>query len=443
MDTKVSKKFLIRKYKNYKHLLVSLKQVIAYGYPARKLKVIGITGTDGKTTTGHLLYEILKEGGLKVALISTLGAFIDNKTIDTGFHVTTPDARFLQPLIKKIVDKNIKYLILEVTSHGLDQYRTLGCNFWGAILTNVTHEHLDYHKTFNNYRKAKGRLFAGVKLAVINKDDPSFIFFKSLLKNGSKVISYSIQKSASLSVSEIKLERGKMRFLINDGGKKIVAKTNLVGDYNVSNILAAAAMSRSLGVGWTSIVKTLQRFRGVEGRMDSVDLGQSFSVIIDFAHTPNALRNVLITLNKIKDSRTRLIAVFGCAGERDKGKRPLMGKISARYADLSLFTAEDPRGEDVKDIISQMVAGARGGGAEELTLKESGNFSKKSAKHLFVIIPDRRTAIHFAIKNMVAKGDVLVICGKGHEKSMAYGDKEYPWSDVEVAKKALLGRKGL
>ena len=138
-DTNIFKEFLIRRYKNYKHLLVSLRQVIAYGYPARKLKVIGITGTDGKTTTAHLLCEILKEGGLKVALISTLGAFIDNKTVDTGFHVTTPDARLLQPLIKKIADKGIKYLILEATSHGLDQYRTFGCNFWGAILTNVTH----------------------------------------------------------------------------------------------------------------------------------------------------------------------------------------------------------------------------------------------------------------------------------------------------------------
>lgn len=410
---------LIGKYKNIVHFLSSLKEVIVNGYPARKIKVIGVTGTDGKTTTSHLIYEILKAEGYRVALISTLGAFIGGEKIDTGFHVTTPDATHLQPLIRKIRDAGSKYLVMETTSHGLDQHRVLGCNFWAGVLTNVTHEHLDYHKTFENYKKAKGKLFKKVKVSVLNKDDGQYAYFRSVVKTGSRLVSYSLKRKADLKAKGIRLKNDQMYFSISEGGKTYKVTTKLIGDYNVSNILAATAMARKCGVKWENILMVLKIFKGVPGRMEMVTAGQPFSVIIDFAHTPNALEKVLETLKKF--CKGKLIVVFGCAGERDRLKRPMMGEISTRLADVSIFTAEDPRHEKVEDIIGETMKGV------------------KNKKAKIFTIENRAKAIDYAINQVAKKGDTVVICGKGHEKSMCYGKIEYPWSDREAVIKALSG----
>ena len=427
---------LVGKYKNILHFISSMIEVIRNGYPARKLIVIGVTGTDGKTTVCHLIYEMLKKSGKKVALVSSVAAYIGEKRIDTGFHVTTPDAKFLQPLIKKIKKSGIKFLVLETTSHGLDQHRVLGCNFWAGLLTNITHEHLDYHKILENYKKAKGKLFKKVKIAVLNKDDESYSYFRSLPKSSAKIITYSVNQRASLWTKGIKLKNNKMQFSIMEGKRIYVIKTKLIGEYNVSNILAATAVVRECKVNWDDILDVLVKFKGVSGRMETIDMGQQFSVIVDFAHTPSALEKVLTTLSKLK--KGRLIVIFGCAGERDILKRPMMGEISTRLADISVFTAEDPRHEDVDKIIDTMVEGVNHKFAIEVNVTDKLDFVE--GKHIFIRIPDRSKAINFAIRKLARKGDTVVICGKGHEKTMAFGDKEIPWSDHRTIKVALVGR---
>lgn len=429
---------LIGKYKNTAHLVNSLIQVVINKYPARRLNVIGITGTDGKTTTSHLVYEMLKRAGKSVALLSTVAAFLDGETLDTGYHVTTPDPKFLQPLIKRITDKGVKYLVLEATSHGLDQHRVLGCNFKIGVLTNLTHEHLDYHGSFEKYRKAKAKLFKKVDYAILNKDDLSYNYFRELLKEGAKEVNYSLGKAASLKASNIKSTPKGTSFIIIEDEKKYSFSTRLVGKYNVSNILAACGVARIVGISWSKISLAIQNFQGVEGRMERIDGKKEFTVIVDFAHTPNALENVLKTLRRLKPKRGRLIAVFGCAGERDIKKRPMMADISTRLADVTIFTAEDPRHEDVNKIIEEMVNGVQNDKAIEV--KKIQAFSKTINRNIFLREPDRKKAINLAIRQIAKKGDIVLIAGKGHEKSMAIGDKEIPWSDHRTIKAALEGR---
>ena len=411
---------LVGKYKNTKHYLTSVKETLKAGYPARRLKVIGVTGTDGKTTTCHLIYSLLKNSGKKVALLSTVAAYIGDEVIDTGFHTTTPDAKLLQPLIKKVANSGMEYLVLETTSHGLDQHRVLGINFMMGVLTNVTHEHLDYHKTFEAYRKAKSKLFRNLKYAVLNKDDNSFDYFKSVLKPGTKLTSYSVNQTATLAAKNIKLTPKGMEFTIKEGANTSKIQTRLLGKYNASNILAAAGAARVFGVKWVEIQDALESFEGVEGRMEVIKSKKQFTTIVDFAHTPNSLENLLKTLTEIKPKKSKLIAVFGCAGQRDTLKRPVMGEISARLANISIFTAEDPRNEDVNTIIDKIMEGA----------------NKAKDGHVVLREPDRKKAIKLAVSK-AQKGDIVVICGKGHEKSMNFGGKELPWSDQEVARKLL------
>jgi UDP-N-acetylmuramoyl-L-alanyl-D-glutamate--2,6-diaminopimelate ligase len=387
---------------NYgKHLPLALFALWRYGFPSRQLKVIGVTGTDGKTTTVNLIYHLLKEAGFSVGMISTVSAKIGEEEIETGFHVTSPDPQLLQKLFRRMVGKGIKYVVLEVTSHGLDQFRFLGINYEIGVLTNITHEHLDYHKTFENYLKAKAKLFTQSKLAVLNKDDGSYGFLSALVeKKKSGQLSYAIKNKADFTPTTFPF------------------KTTLPGEYNRYNVLAAVAAASALGAKRENIRKALKDFKGVEGRMEEVGTGKDFRAIVDFAHTPNALEQVLKTLKDDLSKDCRLIAVFGAAGLRDREKRPIMGEIAGKLADLVVLTAEDPRTEKVVDICNQIAAGCRRVGAEP------------------TIISNRQEAIEFAIKN-AKKGDIVVVCGKGHEKSMCFGKKEYPWSDQEAVKKAL------
>lgn len=388
---------LADRYKNLRHFLESVWWVVKTGYPARKLVVIGVTGTDGKTTTSHLIYDILKASGKKVALVSTIGAFINDREIDTGFHVTTPDAKFLQPLIAKIVKKGARYFVLETTSHGLDQYRTLGCNYSIGVLTNITHEHLDYHRTFSNYVRTKAKLLKSSQTSVINRK--CYKSVRNLIGRNKEVVLYD-EKTLEDKLKKIVLSRFKE-------------------PYNLLNATAAVQVGKRLGIEDEHIIKAIRNFTGVEGRMQEIKNNRDIRIIIDFAHTPNALENVLTVLKSQKGKNSKLIAVFGCAGERDVQKRPMMGRISTRLADISVFTAEDPRSEDVIDVINQIKRGA------------------KDRKQRIYEIPDRREAISFAINELAKRGDVVIICGKGHEKSMNYRGVEIPWSDLKVVRRAL------
>ncbi len=376
------------------HLPISILAVVFYRYPAKNLVVIGVTGTDGKTTTSTLIYEILKKAGKRVALITSVCAKIGEEVLDTGLHVTTPDSCKLQKLLRRIADRKFKFIILETTSHGLDQHRLLGVNFNIGVVTNVTDEHLDYHGNWQDYLSAKARLFQKTKFAVLNIEDKSFGYLKKIAKG--KVITYGLKKG------DLNL-------------KKFPFKTSLPGEYNRLNCLAAISVAKILKVKEPVVRKVIAQFKGVKGRMEKV-YDKNFKVIIDFAHTPNALKNALKTLRTF--SHRKLIAIFGCAGLRDHYKRPAMGKIACRLADKVVLTAEDPRTENVKEIIEEIASGCKN--------------KRKLCK-----IADRQKAINFAIRKLAKKGDIVTLFGKGHEQSMCFGEKEHPWSEHKAVKKAL------
>lgn len=398
--------------KNLYHLLPAIAAVIYYKYPARNLTVVGVTGTDGKTTTASLIYHILQSSGKKVGLVTSIEALIDNQSCETGLHTTTPSTFALQKFLKQMVDSGCKYVVLEVTSHGLDQHRVLGCNFKIGVLTNVTNEHLDYHKTYEKYLAAKTKLLKQAKIAIINKDDGSY---KKIVDNNQqlagKLKTYGIDTDADFKPSTL----------------GFVIKTQLPGKYNVYNILAATAVVKTLGVDSKLIAESIASFQPPQGRFEEVKNEYGLNIVIDFAHTPNALESLLknarelVSQSPVQHPATKIITVFGCAGERDREKRPVMGEIAARCSDVVILTAEDPRTEDVNNIIEEIAQGCQPDAA------------------LFKI-PDRQEAINYAIQTLAKKGDWVLLCGKGHEKSMCYGSTERPWSEREAVTCALNGK---
>ncbi|MBD3279694.1 MAG: UDP-N-acetylmuramyl-tripeptide synthetase [Candidatus Pacebacteria bacterium] len=385
-------------------LLRGLPAQLKYSFPNNKLKIIAITGTDGKTTSSTLLYQVLKTAGKKVALISTVACYLGSEEVDTGLHVTSPDPKFLYYWLDQMVKKNIEYLVLEATSHGIYQYRTWGIEPVIAGLTNITHEHLDYHQDYQQYLQAKTLLLAKAQTAIINHDDQSFTQVKKLLNNANtKIISYSQDDQLARSL-------------------KTAINKRFPESYNQMNARLVAKIAKQLQLKPKQIAQGIKKFTGVPGRMQFVPNKRGFKAVVDFAHTPNALKRALLALQQqLKAQKTtgRLIAVFGCAGLRDWQKRPLMGKIGAKLADLAIFTAEDPRTEDVWSIIRQM--------KQDLTTEHAKVIS----------IADRAQAIDFAINKLAKKGDWIGVFGKGPEKSLCYGQVEQPWSDVQVVKKAL------
>jgi len=377
-----------------------------YGHPSKKLKVIGVTGTDGKTTTATFIYWILKEARKKVGLISTVSAKIGEKEFETGLHVTSPEPLKLQEFLAKMVEEKCEYVVLEVTSHGLDQERVAGIKFDIGVLTNITHEHLDYHKSWQAYRRAKAKLFEGVSLAILNKDDKSFDYISRFVPKKRKIVSYALKEAADLNLEDVVLS----------------GKSKLLAEYNLANALAAVSVTRELGVSEKDIKAALSSFKLPTGRLEKINEGQDFDVYIDFAHTPNALEKVLSHFKK--KTKGKLITVFGSAGERDKEKRFLMGEIAARLADVSIFTAEDPRTEDIHKILDQIAQGA------------------KKAGGVFICIPLRGEAIVYGL-SIARKGDIVVIAGKGHEKSMSYDGVEHPWSDQIITRDALRAKSDM
>lgn len=397
-----------------------------WGNPASKLKMVGVTGTKGKTTTAEIIFNILKSTGKKVGLISSIGAKINDANFDTGFHVTSPEPLILHKLLNSMVRVGCEYAVVEVTSHALDQERMAGIYFDIGVLTNVTHEHLDYHKTFELYREAKLKLFENSKLAILNKDDESYEFFKKNLN--AKSVSYSIRKPADYQGFEIKESNTtsiKIRF---DGQEKSVL-TNLKGGYNIENCLAAVACANELKINPKFIKDGLKNLPQLSGHFEEVKNRKGIKIYIDFAHTPDSLEKVLGYVKK--HTKGRVLSIFGCAGERDREKRKLMGAISARLADISIFTAEDPRSEDENVIISQIVKGAKKYVSNLKTKRHQLQDELASNTHEIYKIPERGEAIAFVLQKLAKSGDTLLFLGKGHEKSMAYDGVEHPWNERE------------
>ncbi len=398
------------------HLPKAILASRLYGDPGQDLEIIGVTGTDGKTTTSTLIYHILKSAKKKVALVSTVDAKIGRKNLKTGFHVTSPNPFALQKLLRRMRSQKIRYVVLEVTSHGLDQFRIYPLKPTIAVLTNVTHEHLDYHLTFDNYLSAKLKLFKHAKHAVINKDLPIFNTINSKLQ---KVMfsTYSLHNDSQIKPDMVEYLPDKTIFKLGNTTYTLP----LTGQYNLYNALAAISTALLLDIAPVDIKRSLSSFRGVKGRLEEVPNQRGIHAYVDFAHTPAALEAVLTNLKAKLKASEKLIVVFGAAGLRDASKRPLMGKTASQLADHIVLTSEDPRIENPRDIARAILSGMPP--------------KKRPAVYLEM---DRTKAIDYAINNLAKKGDWVVACGKGHEESMNLdGFTETPWSDHEAMLVAL------
>jgi UDP-N-acetylmuramoyl-L-alanyl-D-glutamate--2,6-diaminopimelate ligase len=409
-----------------------------HGHPSRQLIVIGITGTDGKSTTANLLFEILKRAGIRSGMVTTVNAVIGDETLDTGLHVTTPDALEVQGYLRRMASAGLTHCILETTSHGLAQHRVSAVEFDIAVITNITHEHLDYHGSYEGYFDSKAMLFEGLdplkrkpfgvdKKAILNRDDRSYGQLKQRIT--ASVVEYGMDREADVRAEAVQSGLQGLHLQVEGKDYHVSVSSPLVGAYNVSNILAAfTAAVEGLGVQPTIAGEGIAALEGVPGRMQVIDLGQPFTAIVDFAHTPNALKRALETVREFTDKR--VIAVFGSAGLRDREKRRLMAEISAVLADVTILTAEDPRTEPLEEILAEMAAGAEAkGGIEGET---------------FLRVPDRGEALRKAVA-MAQPGDLIISCGKGHEQSMCFGTVEYPWDDrtaLTAALTELIGGEG-
>ncbi len=406
--------------KNIYHLGIAILANLFYGFPSKKIRVIGVTGTDGKTTTTSLIYHILNTAGVNASMVTSVGAVINGKNYDVGFHVTTPSSFAIQRFLAKAacpsklkersgvgnpssrVAPRLPFLVLETTSHALDQYRVFGIDFEVGVLTNVSHEHLDYHKTYENYVKTKVKLLKIAKIAIVNRDDESYGMIKDeglMIKDKVRLVTYGLNKNSDVNP------------------KTFPFKTNLIGEFNVYNSLAAIAACKALKISDEDIRRGLKSFKPPLGREDIV-YDKNFKVMIDFAHTPNAFDQILKSIHP--SIKGRLIHVFGSAGQRDASKRPLMGELSSKYADVIILTAEDPRSEKISKIMDDIFSGIQN--------------SKFKIQNL-LRIEDRKKAIETAIR-MARKGDFILVTGKSHEKSMNYGHGEVAWDEYGVVRDA-------
>ena len=400
-------------------------------FPTRKLRVVGVTGTDGKTTTVNLIWSVLTAAGRAAGLISSVNAIIGDTGYDTGLHTTTPNALEVQGYLAQMVEGGAEYAVLEATSHGLAQHRVTACDFDLAVVTNITHEHLDYHGTFEEYRQAKARLFRSLttsahkpdtpKVAVLNIDDPSFSYLRDIPVD--EQLTYGLKVNAQITARDIILSPSGVCFTAVTPQGPFPIKTHLVGRFNVYNALATIAVALSQEVPVTQIQEGIEAVTQLIGRMETIDLGQPFQVVIDFAHTPNSLKSALEAARGM--TKGQITVVFGCAGLRDQEKRPVMGETAGRLADRIVITAEDPRTEDLGQIMAQIADGCERSGREE-----GVDYWR---------VGDRGEAIQFAT-DVAEEGDLVLITGKGHEKSMCFGTTEYPWSEHEAVREALSRR---
>jgi UDP-N-acetylmuramoyl-L-alanyl-D-glutamate--2,6-diaminopimelate ligase len=390
-----------------------------YNHPSKQLKLIGVTGTNGKTTTTHLLDRIFSLNGEKTGLIGTLYVKTGDEVIAS--KNTTPDSLTLQQLFGDFVGSGVDTAVMEVSSHALHQGRVHGCDFDIAVFTNITQDHLDYHGTMEEYKSAKSLLFSQLgnsydekkpKYAVINRDDPSADFF--IHSTAAHVITYGLSANADFYAEKIELRHSGSSFTLVTPTERIDMNIQLAGRFNIYNVLAAAASAAISNIPLKGIKSALESIGGVSGRFEQVKAGQDFSVIVDYAHTPDSLENVLKTIETI--TKEKVIVVVGCGGDRDKTKRPIMAETACEYGDQVVFTSDNPRNEDPEVIIEDMTTG--------LTYSN------------YTVIVDRQEAINHAV-SLAGKGDVVLIAGKGHETYQIIGDKVTSFDDREAAKAAI------
>ena len=394
-----------------------------YNYPSKKIKLIGVTGTNGKTTVTHLIQRIVEDAQHKCALIGTLGYKLSGKDTYHDAKHTTPQAPELQKTLEMICEQNIDYAAMEVSSHALEQNRVGGCDFDGAVFTNLTQDHLDYHITMNNYFEAKALLFKGLKkggYAVINNDDEYAQRFKDIVPEGVKIYTYGIKNDADVKAEDIDFSIHGAKFKIN--AKKSAAahkdvNLQMNGMFSVYNALAALTAGIAMGFDIDVCIKALEETKSVDGRFEIVS--KKPLVIVDYAHTPDGLENVLKAARELTPKDANLVCMFGCGGDRDATKRPKMGKIADENADIVVVTSDNPRSEDPQLIISDILAGIKTVNTQKVFVE-----------------PDRRTAISM-LKNIAKENDVVVLAGKGHEDYQILKDKTIHFDDREEARKVF------
>ena len=384
------------------------------GYPSRKLTLVGVTGTNGKTTIATLLYKMMRAMGHKAGLLSTVVNYVNDDPVEATH--TTPDALELNGLLKQMVDAGCEYAFMEVSSHAIAQQRIAGLDFDGAMFTNLTRDHIDFHKTFENYRDTKKQLFDGLKkeaFAVTNKDDKNGLVMTQNTK--ATVRTYSTRTLADFKAKI--LEEGFDGMLLEVNGQEVFVR--LVGRFNVSNLLCIYGAAVCLGQEPQEILRVLSTLSAVNGRFEAIHSPKGWTAIVDYAHTPDAVENVLNTINEIRKEGSRVITVVGCGGNRDKGKRPMMASIAKKNSTQLILTSDNPRDEEPKDILNDMVAG--------LTEEE---------KRDTLVIEDRETAIKTACM-LAQKDDVILIAGKGHEDYQIIKGVKHHFDDHEVVKANL------
>ncbi len=390
-----------------------------YGDPAKNLKVIAVTGTNGKTTTLNYLNEILKEAGYKTAMFTTAVIEVDGKRKINDLNATVALTAEMQQFFGRAKKAKVDYTLLEVTSHALDQHKLDGVPILAAVMTNLTQDHLDYHKTMENYAAAKGKLFAGSpEFIVLNRDDEWFDYFNQFAAGGHK-ITYGRHDDAEVRVTRTKLfKKGSEADLLLDHHLKLELATALPGEYNIDNMVAAATTAYVLGVDLNDIMEGAANLEAVPGRFERVVEGMDYDVIVDYAHTPDGLEKFLTAAKAV--TKNRVILVFGATGDRDKGKRPIMGDIAARLADRIILTDEESYNEDPATIRTEVMQGIEAAKGDAKTTE----------------IADRRDAIKKAL-DVAKKGDTVLITGMGHEKFRIENGKKIPWNDADVVRELL------
>ncbi|MFZ2125499.1 MAG: UDP-N-acetylmuramoyl-L-alanyl-D-glutamate--2,6-diaminopimelate ligase [Candidatus Saccharimonadales bacterium] len=413
---------IFKKIEPYGHMIEAAAASVRYGSPSRKMHVIGVTGTNGKTTTTFLIHRMLHEAGFKVGMLSTVAYGIGGDIKPQIEHITTAQSGILQKRLREFQRAGVEWVVLETSSHSLAQYRVWGIPYEIAVLTNVTNDHLDYHGNFDNYLEAKRRLFVlagrnGRKLGIVNDDDPNS---KKFINSTPRSVTYGI-KNGNLRADKIKLAADYVSYRVKAGNDEYNIRVNIPGEFNVSNSLAALAVGRELGLTPSQIEKGIAALEGVEGRMMIVNEGQKFKVIIDFASTPDAFERLFDAVRPV--TKGKLVAVFGSAGRRDEAKRAIQGEIAGRFADEVVLTEEDDRDINGDEILQQIASGAE-------------KASKKLNKDMF-LVHDRAEAIKFAMTRVKSADDTVVILGKGHEKTIERADGSHPWSETKTTQQAL------
>lgn len=417
---------LFRKIEPYGHLAEAVVLNIIYGFPARKMKVIGVTGTNGKTTTAFLIHRMLHDAGYKAGLMTTVAWGVGADIKPQIHHMTNVPVPELMKRLRYMRKQGMEWLVLETTSHSLAQYRVWGIPYSVAVLTNITHEHLDYHGTFENYRDAKKMMFTrtnrnkrGLRAGIINADDPSAELFAAAIDNP---ITYGVD-AGELRATNVKLAPSGVDYIAEIGDERYGIHCNLPGSFNVANSLAAVATGRVVGLSKDQIEQGIAALEGVEGRMTRISEGQKYSVIVDFAHTPDSFEKLFKDLRPVV--KGRLIVMFGSAGRRDEAKRPIQGALAGKYADEVIVTEEDDRDIDGQVIMEQIAEGAAQAG-------------KERDLNLF-LVHDRTEAIKFALSRADKDNDAVLLLGKGHEKTIERADGEHEWDEIATTKAALRG----